>query len=243
MAINSAKNDNTRKRWPRILLAGVASVAAAAFFVLGGGEWLTLETAQNERARLLAYAESHFWTLLVAWALACALAVALSLPGATVLSLATGFVFGRAAGTAIIIVAATVGATLLFLAARHLFAVAAHERLQRNTRAARLLAGFERGAFHYLLFLRLVPLFPFWLINLAAAFTGVRLRTYVVATAVGIAPGSFVYANLGRALGEIRSLDHLLSPEVLAALGLLALLALAPVWFKAHGTGAHKEAS
>lgn len=104
-----------------------------------------------------------------------------------------------------------------------------------------MLAGFERGAFHYLLFLRLVPLFPFWLINLAAAFTRVRRRTYVAATAVGIVPGSLVYANLGRSLGEIRSLDHLVSTEVLAALGLLAMFALLPVFLRRRVTAAHEE--
>jgi uncharacterized membrane protein YdjX (TVP38/TMEM64 family) len=241
MANNDAQDRSTRWRWPRILLAVGIVAAITGFFALGGGEWLTLETLQNERARLLALAETHFWTLLLVWAFGYAAAVALSLPGATVLSLATGLVFGRVAGTAVIVIAATIGAMLVFIGARYLFAGAAHRRLERNARFGRLLAGFEHSAFHYLLFLRLVPLFPFWLVNLAAAFTRVRLRTYVAATAIGIAPGSFVFANLGGSLGNIRSLDNLVSTETVAALGLLAVFALLPVWFKARAV-APKEA-
>ena len=215
--------------------------ALVAFFALGGGNWLTLDTINLHRDQLLAYAQAHLWTTLFLWGLAYAAVVAFSIPGAAVMSLATGFVFGRVTGTLVIVAAATLGASLVFLGARYLFAGMARERLARNARAARLLEGFEHGAFHYLLFLRLVPLFPFWLVNLASAFTSVPLRTYALATAVGIVPGSFVYANLGRSFGSIDSLNNLVSWEVLASLGLLGLFAPLPVLLKGRFDFARKE--
>ena len=203
-----------------------------AFFAFGGNDLLTLNTIKTHRDQLLAFAHERLWTALLLWGLLYAAAVAFSIPGATVLSLAIGFVFGRVTGTLLIVVAATLGAILLFLGARYLFADAARERLIKNARAARLLQGFEHRAFHYLLFLRLVPLFPFWMVNLASAFTSVPLRTYALATAIGIIPGSFVFANLGRSLAHIDSLDRLVSWEVLASFGLLGLFALLPIFFK-----------
>ena len=203
-----------------------------AFFAYGGNELLTLNTIKTHRDQLLAFAQERLWTALLLWGLLYAAVVAFSIPGATVLSLAIGFVFGRVTGTLLIVVAATLGAILLFLGARYLFADAARERLIKNARAARLLQGFEHRAFHYLLFLRLVPLFPFWMVNLASAFTSVPLRTYALATAIGIIPGSFVFANLGRSLAHIDSLDRLVSWEVLASFGLLGLFALLPIFFK-----------
>lgn len=219
-----------------VLIAGLV-----AFFAFGGSDWLTLQAVKSNRDQLLAYAETHLWTALLLWGLAYAAVVAFSIPGAAVMSLATGFLFGRVAGTAVIVCAATLGASLVFLGARYLFAGAARERLARNDHVVRLLDGFERGAFHYLLFLRLVPLFPFWLVNLASAFTSVPLRTYALATAVGIVPGSFVYANLGRSLGSIDSLNNLVSWEVLASLGLLGLFALLPLMLKGRFNATHKE--
>jgi uncharacterized membrane protein YdjX (TVP38/TMEM64 family) len=168
--------------------------------------------------------------MLVGAAAVYTVATAFSVPGAVVLSLGVGFLFGRWVGTAVIVVAATLGATLVFLAARYLFQDAARQRL--GTTGRRVIEGFQDNAFNYLLFLRLVPLFPFWLVNLVPALTGIRLRTYVAATAIGILPGTFVFANLGQSLGRIDSLGGLLSPGLLLAFGLLGLLSLVPVLLK-----------
>jgi len=129
------------------------------------------------------------------------------------------------------VLAATAGATLLFLGARYLFADAARRRIGRL--GARVDAGFAANAFHYVLFLRIAPVVPFFLANLALAFMSIPLRTYVVATFIGVIPGIFVYANLGQALGSIESLSGLLSLETLTALGLLGAFALAPVVLRA----------
>ena len=161
---------------------------------------------------------------------------ALSLPGAVVLSLALGFLFGRWMGTLLIVISATLGATLIFLLARYLIADWAKEKLQGKEQAVKLMNSFQEDAFNYLLFLRLVPLFPFWLINLVAAFTTVSSRTYIITTFIGIIPGSFVFANLGQSLGQIEKVEQLLSMPVLFAFFLLGLLALAPVLIKRYKT-------
>jgi uncharacterized membrane protein YdjX (TVP38/TMEM64 family) len=221
---------NPARRWAKIALLLTFLAGLGAFFLLGGPERLDLASLQQNRDLLLAYTTEHYATMLLAVGGVYVLATALSIPGATVLSLTAGFLFGRWVGTLLIVVSATVGATLVFLAARFLFAEAAWRRM--GPRARNALEGFEKNAFNYLLFLRLVPLFPFWLVNLLPAFAPIRVRTYITATALGILPGAFVFANLGRALGRIDSLDQLLSPRLLLALGLLGVLALVPVLVK-----------
>lgn len=216
-----------RRHWRRWALLGCFAAAVALFFALGGDEWLRFRTLKAHRDELLALTRANRGLALALAFLGYLVVVALSVPGATVASLAVGFLFGRWVGTLVIVAAATLGATIVFLAARHLFADAARRRL--GSRAQRVIRGFERDAVNYLLFLRLVPVFPFWLANLIPAFTPVRTRTYVLTTALGILPGTFVFANLGESLGRIESPDQLLSRQVLVALGLLGLLALLPV--------------
>jgi uncharacterized membrane protein YdjX (TVP38/TMEM64 family) len=211
----------------RIAIVALFAGALVAFFALGGQEYLSLATIKRHRDTLLAFTDAHFAAALAIAFLIYAGQVAFSLPGSLVLSLTMGFVFGRWVGTALVVVAATIGATLVFLAARYLFADAARRRM--GALGEKINAGFTENAFSYLLFLRLVPIFPFFLVNLAPAFTTIPLRTYVLATAIGIIPGTFVFVNLGQALGRIDSLEGVVSLDVLAGLGLLALLALIPV--------------
>ena len=214
----------------KILILAVFIGGLVTFFALGGNQYLTLETIKSHRDDLLAYTQQHR-LLMIGGAIAVyTLSTALSIPGALVLSRTVGFLFGRWTGTGIIVISATIGATLVFLAARYLFAEAAQRRM--GTVARKIIKGFHANAFNYLLFLRLVPVFPFWLVNLVPAFTPIHLRTYFAATAVGILPGSFVFANLGQSLGRIESLDQLLSPEILIAFVLLGLFALIPVMVK-----------
>lgn len=213
--------------WRRWAVLGAFAAGLALFFALGGHEWLRFETLKEHRDQLLVVTQEQGALALLLAFLAYVVVVALSLPGGAVASLAMGFLFGRWVGTLLIVAAATLGATLVFLAARHLFADAARRRL--GPRAQRVIQGFDKDAVSYLLFLRLVPVFPFWLVNLIPAFTPVSTRTFVLTTAAGIVPGSFVFSNLGESLGRIESPDQLLSPRVLTSLGLLGLLALLPV--------------
>jgi uncharacterized membrane protein YdjX (TVP38/TMEM64 family) len=199
-------------------------------FYLGGDQYINLSELKANRDSLLAYTINHYGAIVIAAMVVYTVSTALSLPVATILSLTIGFLFGLWVGTAIILASATLGATLVFLAARYVFAEAVSNRL--GTTARKLISEFHQNDFNYLLFLRLVPLFPFWLINLATAFTPIKVRTYVLATAIGIIPGAFVFTNLGQSLGRIDSADQLLSFKTVSALILLGLFALIPVLVK-----------
>jgi uncharacterized membrane protein YdjX (TVP38/TMEM64 family) len=216
-----------RRTWGRLAVAAVFIVGIGAFVVLGGHRYLDLQTVKANRDALLAFTRDHFVAALAIAFVVYVGIVALSVPGSLVLSLTVGFLFGRWVGTALVLAAATLGATLVFLAARYLFAEAARRRM--GPLGERINAGFTANAFSYLLFLRLVPLFPFFLVNLAPAFTSIPVRTYALATFLGIMPATFVFVNLGQTLGRIESTRDLLSVETLGAFVLLGLLALVPV--------------
>jgi uncharacterized membrane protein YdjX (TVP38/TMEM64 family) len=130
----------------------------------------------------------------------------------------------------LVVCAATIGATILFLAARYIFADVLRKRL--GAVGERINEGFTENAFSYMLFLRLVPAFPFFLVNLAPAFTSIPLRTFVLATFIGIIPGTFVFVNLGETLGRIDSLQGLVSWQTFGAFALLGVLALIPILVK-----------
>ncbi len=216
----------------KLLILSLFIGGIVIFFALGGQKYLNLEALKENRDALLQYADQHYVSAIVIGFLIYTLSTALSLPGGLILSLAVGLVFGRWAGTVVIVLAGTLGATLVFLAARYLFADLARNRM--GGLAQKINEGFTKDAFNYLLFLRLVPLFPFWLVNLAPAFTNVSFKTYVIATAIGILPGSFVFANLGQSLGRISSTKDLLTPPIIGAFVLLGVFALIPVLYKKH---------
>jgi uncharacterized membrane protein YdjX (TVP38/TMEM64 family) len=152
------------------------------------------------------------------------------LPGAVILTLAGGFLFGSVLGTVLVNLGATTGSTLAFLAARYLFRDWVEAKF--GHRIGAIQEGFSKNAFSYLMTLRLIPLFPFFIVNLVSGLTRVSLATYVTATAIGIIPGSFVFAYAGRQLGMINSLKEIASPNVLLAFTLLGLLALVPIMYR-----------
>ncbi len=217
-------------KWIKLLIVAVFAGAIIAFFALGGHQYLTLETIKSNRDALRAFSNAHLLlTIAIAFGV-YVLAVMASLPGALLLSLTCGFLFGRWLGTVVIVCAATLGATIVFVAARYLIADWARSRL--GGVGQKINEGFCENPFSYMLFLRLVPAFPFFLVNLAPAFTNIKLSTYIAATAIGIIPGSFVFANLGETLGTIDSLSGLVSKETLIAFALLGVLSLVPVAIK-----------
>jgi uncharacterized membrane protein YdjX (TVP38/TMEM64 family) len=216
--------------WLKILIVLLLLGGLIGFFALGGQRYVNLETLKANRDLLLQFTTQHYAAMLAIAFTAYAVSTALSLPVGLILSLTCGFLFGRWVGTLVIVGGATLGACLVFLAARYLFADAA--RAKMGPLAAKINQGFTKDAFNYLLFLRLVPLFPFWLVNLAPAFSSVSLRTYALATFVGIIPGSFVFANLGQSLARISSTKDLVSLEIIGAFVLLGLFALVPVLLK-----------
>lgn len=210
------------------LIAGLL-VVIAVFFLFDVPQMLSLEYIREHRDVLLLFTTQHYLSMLLLCGIGYSVSTALSLPGGTVLSLLLGFLFGRWVGTFLIVLSATLGAVAVFWLARNLVSEWAQRRLQQSALSQKLLDGFDEDAFNYLLFLRLVPLFPFWLVNLAPAFTAVTMRTYLITTFIGIMPGSFIFANLGQSLGNIDTLDQLFSRQTLLALTLLGGLSLVPV--------------
>ena len=199
---------------------------------------LSLATLAAHRESLDAFVAANLVVAALAYVGLYVVAVAFSFPGAVFLTLAGGFLFGAAGGTALTVVGATIGATLVFLFAQRLFGVDALDRLGSKARA--LGDGIRRNAASYLLVLRLVPLFPFFLVNLVPAFVGVRLGTYVVTTALGILPGTAVFSLAGAGLGDVLAMGGVfdpravLTPEILGALLGLAVLSLAAIPLKSR---------
>lgn len=213
---------NTRKLSIILLLAA----GLALFFSLDLGRFMTIEALKANRQALEEYHRAHPVTMAAGFMALYILQTALSLPGAAVLSLAAGAIFGTAVGTLYAIVAATIGATLAFLATRYLLRDAVQNRF--GDRLEGLNRELELRGLNYLLFLRLVPVFPFFLINLAAGLTRLPLRAFFLGTMLGIIPGGFVYVNAGASLAAIDSLSAVASPRVIVSFALLGLLALVP---------------
>lgn len=213
----------------KILLALTGLVAIALFFSFDLQRLLTLQSLKENRQVFLDYYAAHSLLMVAGFLIIYIIQTALSLPGAAILSLAAGAVFGAIMGTVYAITAATVGATLCFLIARYLLNDFVQSRF--GSRLAGINRELETRGLNYLLFLRLVPLFPFFLINLAAGLTRLPLRTFIVGTALGIIPGGFVFVNAGASLTSIESLSDVASPRVLGSFALLGLFALVPALY------------
>ncbi len=220
----------------RLLPLALLVAALIAAFALRLDRYLSFEQLAAHREWLLAEVARLGLLAPVCYALIYAAATGLSIPGASLLTLTAGFLFGTVAGAATVVVGATLGAIIVFLVARTAFGEVLRARTGPFIR--KLEAGFRANALSYLLVLRLIPLFPFWLVNLVPAFLGVGLGTFVLGTFLGIIPGAFVYASLGSGLGALiesgqrPDLGIIFQPGVLGPLSGLALLALLPVAYK-----------
>jgi len=222
--------------WRRLLPLAVAGAGVGAFFALGLHKYLSFEQLREHRGELMAYVTGMPVKAALIYIAVYAAVAALAVPGGVVMTLTGGFLFGVWAGTAFTVIGATLGASLLFLMARSTFADALRSRA--GPFLARMEAGFREDALSYLLVLRLVPAFPFFIVNLVPALLGVPLRTFVIATLLGIIPGTFVFSSIGAGLGSIFdsmqefTLKGALTPQVLTAMIGLAVLALIPVVVK-----------
>ena len=217
--------------WKKALLLGLAIVAILLFFLLDLDRFFTLASLKEHRQLLQQRAAAHPLATPLLFMAIYIMQTALSLPGAAILSLGSGLLFGSILGTIYAVVAATIGATLAFIVTRFLVHDAVQQRF--GPRLEGLNRELEARGFNYLLFLRLVPIFPFFLINLAAGLTRLPLRTFVPATMLGIIPGGFVYVHAGAGLAAINSLGDVASPRVLGSFALLGIFALVPVaWQK-----------
>jgi uncharacterized membrane protein YdjX (TVP38/TMEM64 family) len=216
----------------RLVPLGLLVVAGIAFVVGGGDHLLTFAAIADNREWLCGLVARWGFVAALVYIAAYAGLVAFSVPGAVVLTIAGGFLFGTWLGGLCAVIGATLGATGVFLAARAGFGGLAR---RAGPLIGKLEAGFRADAFSYLLVLRLVPVFPFWLVNLVPALASVGLLTYLLATFIGIVPGTFVYASLGNGLGTVvdqPDLGVVFRLSVLLPLVALAVLALVPVWYK-----------
>lgn len=208
----------------KLILLIVIVAAIGAFFALDLGRYFNLEFIKSQQAAIAGYRDTHVLLSAAIFFLAYVAITALSLPGAAIMTLLGGAVFGLWQGTLLSVSAATVGATLAFLSARFLFRDAVRQRF-----AARLTAideGVRREGALYLLILRLVPAFPFFLVNLVMGLTPIRVTTYMLISLLAMLPGSFVYTNAGTQLARIDSLHGILSPGLIGAFVLLGIFPL-----------------
>lgn len=237
----AADGAGIRRNWTRFVPLLLIVACLAAGYAFGWQRYLTLDYLAASRLALKETVAADPIAAPLVFMGLYALVVALSVPAASILTIFAGFLFGWFAGGFLVAIAATAGATVLFLAARTAFGDFLRERA--GDRVLRLAEGFEKDAFGYLLALRLAPVFPFFLVNIAPAFFHVRLRTYLAATFLGILPATFVYAYLGRSIDAVLTEAHqagrpvgladLVSPQVTVAFLLLALIALLPVAVRA----------
>ncbi len=233
-----------RRYGPLALLA----IAAALVYASGLHEALSLDRLIREHEALKAAVAEDAAFALLGFVGVYVATVALSIPGASLLTILGGFLFGWLVGGLVTVVAATAGATVIFLVARS--AIGAPLRSRAGPFLTRLSDGFREDAMSYLLFLRLVPLFPFWLVNIAPAIFDVPLRTYLIASFVGMIPGTFAYTLVGAGLTSLIEAQEradpgcaargtcqidpsaLLTPTMIAAFVALGLVSLVPVAVK-----------
>ncbi|MDC0534881.1 VTT domain-containing protein [Francisellaceae bacterium] len=216
-----------------ILIAGLI-----LFFVFGGQHYLSLQALSENYKNLQEYTHAHYFLSVLAFMGCYIVIIALSIPGATLLTLLGGFLFGAIFGTLWVIFAATIGATITFLAVNTAFGELLRNKV--DNKLSKMKKGFTENAFNYLITLRLLPIFPFFVINIAAGIIGMPLRTFFFGTLLGIIPGSFIYAWVGSGLGytleqgKSLNLGIIFEPQVIFPIIGLAILSLAPVIVKKY---------
>ena len=208
-------------RWA-VLAAIIALIAA--FFIFDLQDYLTLDTLKARQASIEAYRSSHPGSAMAIYLLIYIAVTGLSLPGATILTLAGGAVFGLLWGTLIVSFASTIGATLAFLAARFLFRDAVKARFGERLNAIN--KGIDKDGALYLFTLRLVPIFPFFVINLVMGLTSLSVQTFYWVSQLGMLAGTVVYVNAGTQLGKLESLSGILSPGLIGSFILLGIFPL-----------------
>jgi uncharacterized membrane protein YdjX (TVP38/TMEM64 family) len=213
-----------------IMLAILALLFWVAYTYTEGGRLFTFENLKENRTVLKNYVNDNFIKTILIYGLIYVVSISFALPGAAILSMAGGFLFGTLYGVAIINVSATLGAAISFLAARYLLGDILQARFSEK------LKGFNRevkenGA-SYFLTVRLIPVFPFFLVNIFAGITKISLWKFVMTTSIGIIPGSFVFAYAGDNLSKVNKASDVFSREILFALFLLGGLSIIPVIYR-----------
>lgn len=226
----------------RFLPLFVLIAAVIAVFASGVTQYLNLEALQANEAALRAFIDDNLILALLIFAVVYALATAVSLPGAVILTLAGGYLFGTWVGGTATVIGATIGAILVFYAVRTSLGEALRAKAEASGGLLKtVIDGVGQGAFGYILTLRLIPLAPFWLVNVAAALAHTPLRAYALATFVGIMPATFIYSGIGAGIGalvargETPDLGVIFEPKVLLPLVALGLLSLGTTLYQRRG--------
>lgn len=226
-------------RYARYLPLVMLGLVVIGVLVSGVGRYLNLEALQQNEAALRRFIESNLLAALAIFIATYALATAVSLPGAVILTLAGGFLFGTWVGGAATVAGATFGAIVVFYAVKTSLGAALRAKAESSGgRLKSIIDGVHKGAFGYILTLRLIPLVPFWLVNVAAALADAPARAYALATLVGIMPATFIYSGIGAGIGAILQrggspdLGIMLRLEVFGPLLALALLSLGTTLFQ-----------
>jgi len=221
----------------RLLPIAVIGAALVAFFGLGLNRYFSLDALEQNRDVLRAFVEANLLLALLAFIGVYAAAVSISVPGASILTIFGGFLFGLWYGTAAVVIGATIGATIIFYVTRT--AMGDVLRSKASGFVKRMEEGFREDAFSYLFSLRLIPAVPFWVLNIVPGILGVKARDYILATFLGIIPATFVYVSIGNGIdavfdaGERPTLSGvLLKPEIILPIAGLAALGLMPVIYK-----------
>lgn len=230
--------------WKRLLPLGVILIALGLFFALGGPQYVSIESLRENRETLSALVADNFALVLIGFIALYALLVGISFPGASFLSIFGGFLFGTLVGGFGIVIGATIGATAIFLAAR--YALGDTLSKKAGPYMKKFEAGLKENELSYLFILRLIPAFPFFIVNIVPALFDVKLRNYVLSTFFGIIPGALVYASVGAGVGaifdaggEVQLSGLMLQPKVFGPiLGLIALSLLPILYKKFKGTPA-----
>jgi uncharacterized membrane protein YdjX (TVP38/TMEM64 family) len=215
------------KQKKQLLLLALFVVVIAALRWSPVGKTLTIDNLKQHRDILIMLVQDRYGLTVMLFIGVYILAAAFSIPGAVILTLGGGFLFGTLAATVYVNIGATAGASLAFLSARYLLG----ERLQEKYQSQldRFNAEIEKNGTRYLLTLRFIPVFPFFLINFLSGLTKIPMKTFVWTTSLGIIPGTAVYAFAGRQIGTINSVSEILSKKVIIAFVILALFAIFPV--------------
>ena len=225
-------------------IAAIA-LALALFFALGLHRYFSLDTLRENRETLQTWVQGSPLLAVLIFMAVYAAAVAISFPGASILTVFGGFLFGLWPGAPAVIIAATLGAYVIFLASKTALGDVLHKRAGGFIK--KMETGFREDELSYMFLLRLVPVFPFWAINIAAGVLGVSSRNFFIGTLFGIIPGSFVYTSIGNAAGaafdageDISLSGILFKPETLLPIIGLAVLALIPIVLKRFSKTAAK---
>ena len=214
-------NAGTRKK---LILVGLLALLVLLFWYFELGQYLTLEYIKSKQADFQALYDEHGLTLVLGYMAMYVIVTALSLPGAAVLTLAGGALFGFWVTLVAVSFASTIGATLACFVSR--FVLRDWVQNKFGVKLQKINDGIEREGAFYLFTMRLVPVFPFFLINLAMGLTPMLLRTFYWVSQLGMLPGTMVYVNAGKELGKIESLAGILSPSLLVSFALLGIFPL-----------------